>query len=508
MLIRAMYRQVASVVRTDTDEAWFETETGLKQGSVLSPMLFNLLIDELIEHLNQTGLGVKLGDRKLACLLFADDVLLIADSAEELQQLLDVAAQFAEKWLMRFSASKSAVLVFGSDRSDCLQQEWKLGADLIKRTDKYVYLGVTLTDSGEWRAQAAKLAGAARSAAEKLSVAGIVGPWSKMRTNKMFLQAFVRSTVQFASAAIPLFVRGRRDEAKLLENAQNFAARAVSGVQSAKGAALELAMPSVRACHALQMFGFFQHVMQAPRDSIVRCAMTVAQNSANTPVESSKWAVQLNSLTSQYRVTLEGAEEKSWLAQVKKTVLDADLREQTQQAREAGSLAARAATETLEDTGSLPSLLDFTELESIAAEKRQLLLALRSGGALLMPALQARGVLQSGRCLCCQTGATETDEHLLIHCSAFIDLRRVLRQRLARRLHELGQEGQTEISAWNELDEEQWLRRLLLLHVVARDCTRAEVESADVVSSWIAELWSKRAELCEKACTGISDFLL
>jgi hypothetical protein len=49
--------------------------------------------------------------RVINCLLFADDIVLIGKTEEELQSLLTIAGIFASKWNMKFNASKSKVMV-------------------------------------------------------------------------------------------------------------------------------------------------------------------------------------------------------------------------------------------------------------------------------------------------------------------------------------------------------------------------------------------------------------
>ena len=55
---------------------WFTQ--GVKQGCNLSPVLFALYIARLVVRLQETVLGVELGDNVITCLLFADDLILIS----------------------------------------------------------------------------------------------------------------------------------------------------------------------------------------------------------------------------------------------------------------------------------------------------------------------------------------------------------------------------------------------------------------------------------------------
>ena len=51
-------------------------------------MLFNLFINDLTRHINDVGSGISVGDTFLSILLYADDIVLIADLELRLQSLL------------------------------------------------------------------------------------------------------------------------------------------------------------------------------------------------------------------------------------------------------------------------------------------------------------------------------------------------------------------------------------------------------------------------------------
>ena len=63
---------------------WYEQEYGLKQDCVLPPLLFNIPMNELITELDQSDTGPT--NQTLNSLLFADDVVLIADTESNLEK--------------------------------------------------------------------------------------------------------------------------------------------------------------------------------------------------------------------------------------------------------------------------------------------------------------------------------------------------------------------------------------------------------------------------------------
>ena len=71
----------------DTD--WFQVTTGLKQGCLLSPLLFNLFINSLVENIKNLNIGIDIGEEKVSLLLYADDLVLLSENENDIQILLD-----------------------------------------------------------------------------------------------------------------------------------------------------------------------------------------------------------------------------------------------------------------------------------------------------------------------------------------------------------------------------------------------------------------------------------
>ena len=88
--IKSIYSSVSSCVRVNSHKTdWFDVKCGLRQGCILSPILFNLFINDLAVYLKSLNIGVQLGDEKICILIYADDIVLLADNEQNLQVMLN-----------------------------------------------------------------------------------------------------------------------------------------------------------------------------------------------------------------------------------------------------------------------------------------------------------------------------------------------------------------------------------------------------------------------------------
>ena len=62
---------------------WFNVDSGLKQGCILSSIMFNIYVNSLIDDINALNIGIDIDNEKLAILLYADDVVLLAENEKK-----------------------------------------------------------------------------------------------------------------------------------------------------------------------------------------------------------------------------------------------------------------------------------------------------------------------------------------------------------------------------------------------------------------------------------------
>ena len=90
---------------------WFNVRNGVKQGGVLSPVLFCVYIDGLLNALSAAGVGCHLGHMFVGALAYADDIVLISLTVHGMQLMLNVCNQYARDFDVVFNAGKSKCIV-------------------------------------------------------------------------------------------------------------------------------------------------------------------------------------------------------------------------------------------------------------------------------------------------------------------------------------------------------------------------------------------------------------
>ena len=130
-IIKSLYAQVDNRVifgpfQTDP----YQVVNGVKQGCILSPCLFNLIMCDLDDMLMGSG-DIELNGTRINGLYYADDIILFGKDEENLERMLSIAAKFALKWNLSFNDNKSQIMVIGEK---CRNRTWQLGDKMISET--------------------------------------------------------------------------------------------------------------------------------------------------------------------------------------------------------------------------------------------------------------------------------------------------------------------------------------------------------------------------------------
>ena len=122
----------------------FSASNGVRQGGVLSPLLFTVYLDQLILALKESGIGCHLNGMFVGAFINADDVTLLAPTSMALKAMLSTCTDFAASHNLLFNASKTKCMYF-NDASSQLQNTTKFMGRPIEYVDCTDLLGVSVT---------------------------------------------------------------------------------------------------------------------------------------------------------------------------------------------------------------------------------------------------------------------------------------------------------------------------------------------------------------------------
>jgi hypothetical protein len=104
--------QIVRVSWSDYTSSTFKVSNGVKQGGVLSPILFAVYIDELLNYLKESKVGCHIGLLFLGALSYADDIILLAPTRKALYKMLSVANEFSDEYNVMFNPDKCKLMVY------------------------------------------------------------------------------------------------------------------------------------------------------------------------------------------------------------------------------------------------------------------------------------------------------------------------------------------------------------------------------------------------------------
>ena len=166
--ITSLYDNVNCCVRLNSIKTeWFEVTCGLKQGCNLSTILFNLYVNDIVQKIKATNKGIDIDGEKVSVLLYADDLILLAPSESDLQLMLNELNVWCDDNKMTINEDKSNVIHFRPNSIAKTDKIFKCGNKTLNLVDRYKYLGLLLTQHLNYEEMAKHVA---KSASRALSL--------------------------------------------------------------------------------------------------------------------------------------------------------------------------------------------------------------------------------------------------------------------------------------------------------------------------------------------------
>ena len=120
---------------------------GVRQGCILSPLLFNIYLSNLPGRLSTATDGPKIGDKNLNSIIWADDLVILSESEEGLNKKLSELALFADEYALTINSEKTKAMIFNKT-GRLIRRNFKYKNTNIETVREYKYLGFVLVPSG------------------------------------------------------------------------------------------------------------------------------------------------------------------------------------------------------------------------------------------------------------------------------------------------------------------------------------------------------------------------
>ncbi len=225
--IKSLYENVSCYVKLNNGYGFsnsFPVSIGLKQGCKLSTSLFNLYINDLCTEINKLQCGVKIGDQHVSILFYADDIVLLSNSATKLQDMLNCLSEWCKKWRMQINETKTKVIHFRKKSTRRSNYNFTCGDKVIALTSDYKYLGIWFNEFSDMSLAVKQIAkSATRVLGSIIAKFKALGGLSYVCFKKLY-DSSVEPILRYAAG-----IWGTK-EYKTLETVQNKAARFISGV--------------------------------------------------------------------------------------------------------------------------------------------------------------------------------------------------------------------------------------------------------------------------------------
>ena len=119
----------------------FSCLNGVRQGGVMSPILFSVYIDELILRLKELDLGCHINDVFTGVVSYADDLVLLSPTVSTTKSMLHVCEQYGKEFNVKFNPTKTKLIVFSNRRGHVVSPKLQFMNEMIEVVPHHKHLG-------------------------------------------------------------------------------------------------------------------------------------------------------------------------------------------------------------------------------------------------------------------------------------------------------------------------------------------------------------------------------
>jgi len=168
-LLESLYRSTKSAVRVGTKgevSNWFETLVGVLQGCVLSPLLFNIMLEVVMALADVDEAGILVSGARISNLRFADDIAFLADGQPELQQQISQLHTTSSRFGLKISTSKTEVQCISRQPP---RLQINIDGTELNQVEQFTYLGGVISQDARCEADIRRRVNLATGVASSLN---------------------------------------------------------------------------------------------------------------------------------------------------------------------------------------------------------------------------------------------------------------------------------------------------------------------------------------------------
>ena len=168
-VIKSMYDQTCTALKIDGNlTERFHVYSGVRQGDILSPILFNIFIDDIVKEFNNLECSPpSLIEETVGSLLYADDLVILSTTAEGLQNSIDKLSSYCTRWKMQINMNKTKTMCFQKTGNHS-KLKIKYNATVLEQVKNYPYLGIEVCSNGSFNQAELNMTAKAKKALFKI----------------------------------------------------------------------------------------------------------------------------------------------------------------------------------------------------------------------------------------------------------------------------------------------------------------------------------------------------
>ena len=159
-MTQACYRNTKCSIRYGKKlSSPIEIKTGLKQGCILSPMLFNIMMEKVARTITGRPEGIKYREVTINCLGYADDIDIVTEDLRDTERLTNIFRGTAERIGLGINQEKTKVMEIA--RRQEMDGNVNIDGMEIEMVDGFKYLGMKIARDGNMKVEINERIGAA-----------------------------------------------------------------------------------------------------------------------------------------------------------------------------------------------------------------------------------------------------------------------------------------------------------------------------------------------------------